>query len=102
MPVERWNREQDGEPSEAAVRAKLEKLGYTVSRYVYVPGTYFPAHTHTVDKMDAVVTGRFLVTMEGQSVILGPGDAIAVPRGVSHSAEVVGSDVVVSLDGIRT
>lgn len=39
--------------------------------------------------------------MEGQEVILEAGDCLAVPRGAGHSAEVVGSEPVVSLDAIN-
>ncbi len=83
------------------MRRKLERRGYAVSRYVYPPGTVFPPHTHGVDKIDGVLAGRFRMTMQGESVVLEAGDCLAVPRGVVHSAEVVGSEPVVSLDAIR-
>ena len=58
-------------------------------------------HTHGMDKMDAVVSGRFRLIVEGQEVILEAGDILAVPRGTVHSAEVVGDEPVVGLDGIK-
>lgn len=99
--IERWNPEQDGELSEAAMGAKLRARGYDVTRYVYPPGTVFPDHTHGVDKIDGVLAGRFRLTLEGTSFVLAAGDCIAVPRGAVHSAEVVGDEPVVSLDAIR-
>jgi quercetin dioxygenase-like cupin family protein len=54
-----------------------------------------------VDKIDAVVSGRFRLTLEGESVVLEAGDSIEVPRGAVHSAEVVGDEPVVSLDAVR-
>jgi quercetin dioxygenase-like cupin family protein len=101
MEIEHWNSAADGELSEAALRRKLEQRGYRVTRYVYPPGTRFPAHTHAVDKIDAVLSGRFRVVIEGQAADLEAGDAIAVPRGVVHSAEVLGDVAVVSLDAIK-
>ncbi len=101
MPVYAWNSERDGAPTEQALRRKLESMGYRVARYVYPPGTYFPDHTHGVDKIDAVVSGRFRLTLEGESFVLEAGDAIEVPRGAVHSAEVVGDEAVVSLDAVR-
>ena len=100
MNIEKWN-EADGPLTEAALRRKLETLGYSVSRYVYPPGTYFPEHTHYVDKIDAVVSGRFRMLVEGSEAILEAGDCISVPRGTSHSAEVVGTEPVISLDATR-
>jgi quercetin dioxygenase-like cupin family protein len=101
MQVERWNPERDGPISEAAMRRKLEARGYAVSKYVYPPGTYFPPHTHAVDKIDGVLAGRFRLSMEGRSVILEAGDLLEVPKGVVHEAEVVGDEPVISLDAVR-
>ena len=101
MQLEHWNEAVDGPLSEAAMRRKLEALGYSVTRYVYPPGTVFPDHTHAVDKIDGVLSGRFRMTMDGRSVVLEAGDLRHVPAGAVHSAEVVGSAPVVSLDAIR-
>ena len=100
MNIEKWN-EDDGMLSEGALRRKLEARGYSVSRYVYPPGTYFPEHTHYVVKIDAVLSGRFRMVVEGREVILEAGDCISVPRGTRHGAEVVGRESVVSLDATK-
>lgn len=101
MKIERWNTETDGELTEQAMREKLERAGYSVSRYIYSPGIYFPAHTHSTDKIDAVFSGRFRIVLEGEEVILEAGDSLAVPRGAAHSAEVVGSNAVISFDAVK-
>jgi quercetin dioxygenase-like cupin family protein len=101
MAVRHWNTTVDGEFSEAALRDKLHGLGYRVARYTYEPGTVFPDHTHGVDKIDAVVTGRFRLVIGGHLAVLGPGDWIEVPRGVVHNAAVIGDDPVVSLDAVK-
>lgn len=101
MELERWDEGRDGPLSEEALRAELERRGYRVARYVYPPGTRFPEHTHGVDKIDAVLSGRFRMTMHGRELVLEAGDRLAVPRGTVHSAEVVGDEPVVSLDATR-
>jgi len=101
MAVHRWNDALDGPFSEQAMRKKLEHAGYTVARYVYPPGTTFPDHVHEVDKIDAVVSGRFRLVVAGHLAMLGPGDWVEVARGVRHSATVVGDDPVVSLDAVK-
>jgi quercetin dioxygenase-like cupin family protein len=98
--IERWDA-RAGAPSEQALRRKLEARGYDVTRYVYPPGTRFPRHAHAVDKIDAVVSGRFRITMGGEAMVLEAGDLVAVPAGADHAAEVVGDEPVVSLDGVR-
>jgi quercetin dioxygenase-like cupin family protein len=100
-PIQQWDPLIDGELTEQALRTKLEARGYSVSRYVYPPGTHFPEHTHGVDKIDAVLSGQFELRVAGSRVVLGPGDWIAVPRGVPHTATVIGSTPVVSLDAVK-
>ena len=90
-----------GAVSEAAMRQHLEAAGYDVSRYHYPPGTYFPPHTHDVDKKDTVLAGKLKIAWEGGSVVLEPGDMIEIPAAAAHSAEVVGSETVLSLDATK-
>ena len=101
MQVRHWNVAADGPPTEAALRAKLEAMGYVVARYEYPPGTGFPDHAHDVDKIDAVVSGNFRLVIAGHTAQLGPGDWVEVPRGRRHTATVMGDAPVVSLDAIK-
>jgi len=101
MKVEKWDPARDGPLSERAMREKLQKCGYHVTRYEYPPGTVFPDHRHDIDKIDGVLSGRFRMTMRGRDVILEAGDCLAVPKGTVHSAEVMGDEPVVSLDATK-
>jgi quercetin dioxygenase-like cupin family protein len=101
MKIGHWDADGDGPLSESTLRQKFEQLGYTVTRYVYPPGTYFPEHTHNMDKIDAVLSGHFRMTTHGESTVLTAGDFITVPRGSVHSAEVVGNEPVISLDAVK-
>jgi quercetin dioxygenase-like cupin family protein len=100
LEVEHWDKSW-GEMNEQTLRRRLESGGYSVSRYDYPPGAYFPDHRHSFDKKDAVVRGRFIIRAEGREFLLGPGDALAVPAGTVHSAEVLGDETVVSLDASK-
>jgi len=95
-----WN-PADGPLSEAGLRAKLEALGYRVAKYTYEPGTIFPDHKHDVDKIDAVLSGRFRLVVRGHMKVLGPGQWIEIPRGTIHNAAVMGDEPVVSLDAVK-
>ena len=101
MQIEHWHSERDGPLSESALRHKLERRGYQVNRTVYSPGMFFPEHDHAVDKIDAVLSGRFRVTMQGREAILEAGDFVVVPKHVCHAAEVVGDEPVVSFDAVH-
>jgi quercetin dioxygenase-like cupin family protein len=101
MQLEHWHVERDGELTEANMRRKLEARGYQVTRYVYPPGTYFPEHDHGSDKIDGVISGRFRMSMNGQTRVLEAGDLLVVPKHQFHTAEVVGDEPVVSLDAVK-
>ena len=101
MKIYRWNPDTDGPLSEAALINKLETLGYTCVRYTYPAGTYFPDHNHEIDKIDAVLQGNFKITMRGESDILTRGSYVEIPKYTIHSAEVIGDEVVISIDAIR-
>jgi quercetin dioxygenase-like cupin family protein len=81
--------------------AFLEHEGYEVAVYAYREGTVFPPHEHPQDKCDAVIEGALRVTVGDATFDLGPGDRLYLPGGARHSAEVVGSGTVLSLDGTR-
>jgi quercetin dioxygenase-like cupin family protein len=95
-----WDAHQDGPLTVAAMRRKLQERGFEVSCYEYPPGTVFPDHTHAVEKIDAVLSGRFRITIRGAVFDLGPGQWVRVPAGATHSAEVLGQETVVSLDAV--
>lgn len=99
--VERWDPDKDGRLSEGSLIKKLEAMGYACSTYVYPPGTFFDDHTHAVDKIDAVLKGRFCIGMGDNTVTLEAGDWIHVPRGALHNARVIGDENVVSIDAIK-
>jgi len=100
MKVHRWDKPA-GTPMEASLWAALEQGGYEVVRYTYPPGTRFSRHTHSYDKKDGVLSGRFRVWGDGWDVVLEAGDYLEVPAGTPHSAEVVGNEAVASLDASK-
>ncbi len=97
--IEKWDADQDGRLTEESMRGRFEYQGYSVTRYVYPPGTYFPDHTHDTNKIDGVLSGRFRISVLGESFVLEAGDSLTIPSGTVHSAEVIGDEPVVTLDG---
>lgn len=100
--LRRWDAEEDGPPDEERVRGRLQARGFHASRHVYPPGTTFEEHTHEVDKIDAVLSGRFRMTAPGEEAVLEAGDWLEVPAGTPHTARVVGDEPVVTLDAKPT
>jgi len=96
-----WCEISDQPLTSGAMRDYLENRGCRVAVYTYPPGTVFPVHSHDVDVMDSVLSGRFRKTMGGNSVVLQAGDMLKVPAGEPHSAEMVGDEPVLGLDSVR-
>lgn len=100
--ITHWDKKKDGILTESGMRKKLETGGYVaIFKYEYAPGTVFPDHTHSIEKIDAIVSGKFKVSMDGQEFILNPGDSIVIPKNTVHRAEVIGDKPVVSLDACK-
>jgi len=98
--LDRWD-SSDGPLTEKRMMGLMESEGYEVASYAYREGTVFPPHEHSQDKCDAVLEGVLRVTVGEETYDLGPGDRLYLPAGTRHSAQVVGSTTVLSLDGTR-
>ncbi|VDI25470.1 Hypothetical predicted protein [Mytilus galloprovincialis] len=99
--IEKWNSRIDGELSSENMEKKLRFQGYSFVKYCFQPGTDFPDHTHEVSKKDAIISGIFLFSMYGQTVVLEPGDIVKVPKHTIHNARVVGSENVIFYDSTK-
>ena len=98
MRIERWDPRREGPVTEAALRHKVESIGYEVSKCAWPAGTVMPAQTQYEERLDAVVTGIVKITLDGESAILTAGDIVYVPRGAVRKIEVVGSATAHCLD----
>lgn len=101
LKIEKWNKEKDGELTESNMESKLRRQGYTSTRYDFPPGVDFPDHKHGVSKKNTILKGKMKFSMYGQTVILGPGDMIQVPKDTMHNAGVMGNDFLVLYDSTR-
>jgi len=51
------------------------------------PDTQFPDHSHEAEQITLVLEGELTFTSEGKTVTLKPGEVIALPSNVKHSAK---------------
>jgi len=63
----------------------------------YPAGSSSPPHAHEHESVAYVISGRIKGTIEGESVILGPGDACRHPEGVEHSVEAIEDAVILEI-----
>lgn len=96
LHVQRWDAVRDGVLTASRLRQRFEAQGLWVTEGRFPPGTTHRFSTAEHDVLQVVLTGLLKVTIDGESTILGAGDALFVPRGTSSLIEVVGSTPVVA------
>jgi hypothetical protein len=77
----------------------LCRVNDSVVRLGVVKGDY---HWHKHDDEDEfffVVSGRFLIDLEGRTVDLGPGQGFVVPKGVRHRPRAPERTVILMVEG---
>jgi len=99
LNISKWKAKVDGPLTLENIAKKLKSMGYHFAEQQYAPGTVFHEHSHDSQTKDAVVSGRFKVRMQDKEAILEPGDILDIPRGIDHSAAVLGDEPVVVLEG---
>lgn len=58
---------------------------------VLKPGAAVPTHTHDQSaELLYVIEGQASMTLEGETLTLGPGDAVRIPKGKRHDAKIIG------------
>jgi quercetin dioxygenase-like cupin family protein len=72
----------------------------TMIRYLYEPGSVFPAHAHPEEQITVVVRGRIAFQIDRQWRELGPGQVAIIPANMPHGARVVGSETVETFNAL--
>ena len=74
--------------SEKEIAEYIRAEGFDPVRIVDPAGYVYPEHDHPATKLLAILAGEISVTVEGATYRCGPGDRIAIPGNVRHSAVV--------------
>ena len=89
-------------PSETVLpgidRQRIDGERMTIVRYVYAPGSVFPAHSHPEEQITAVLSGEIEFDVDGQLTQATAGSVILIPPNVVHGARVLGDQEVETLN----
>ena len=77
----------------------LCRVNESVVRLGVVQGDYHWHKHDTEDEFFFVVSGRFLIDLEGRTVDLGPGQGFVVPKGVPHRPRAPERTVILMVEG---
>ncbi len=73
----------------AVCGAKMWAVGLDKAMLTYfemAPDTQFPDHAHEAEQITLVLEGELTFAYEGKTVTLKPGEVIAIPSSIKHSA----------------
>lgn len=79
--------------TETVVAPDWAGRGYSCDEFHDPPGREWNDFVHDTNELVTVIEGRLVVTMEGQAVVVEPGDELFIPKRVTHSVKNVHADV---------
>ena len=74
----------------AVAGARMWAVGLEKAMLTYfemAPNTQFPDHSHEAEQITLILEGELTFAYEGKTVTLKPGEVIAIPSNVKHSAK---------------
>ncbi len=99
LRLEHWDPKADGQLTEQGLLQKLMIWGYDAKKVILKPDTVLPDENSDVEKIYAILSGQLQIAVEGQSLILKPGNCVFLPPGTTTSIQVVSSAPVVCYSG---
>ncbi len=79
-------------------RARFVHSGtMTVSHWEFEGGTALPTHAHPHEQITTCVSGRFELTIGGETRVLGAGDVAIIPPGAVHSGRAISESHLVDV-----
>jgi len=89
-------------PSETVLpgidRQRIDGERMTIVRYVYAPGSVFPAHSHAEEQITVVLSGDIEFDVDGRLMPATAGSVIVIPPSAVHGARVLGDQEVETLN----
>jgi len=68
-----------------------------VCKMNYVAGNFAEEHSHPHEQSGYVISGTYLMTVDGEAYELNPGDSYAIPGNVPHSFKVIEEGEVIDV-----
>lgn len=96
MNVYRWDEIEKEHLSPLFARQVIHSETMTVAKVYLAQGCSVPEHSHMNEQLSTIEQGHLKFIIDGEEVILNPGETLRIPPDVRHSAEAL--DDVVALD----
>ncbi len=90
MIVTRWQAQVV--PDIQQTRMIFEAEGLEPNEESFPPSTVLPDHRHPFDEVRMVISGSLFLNINGNQLLLRPGDRIEIPANTKHSKSVEGNE----------
>ncbi len=68
-----------------------------LTEYKMLKGKKLPVHNHTHEQTGYVISGHIILTINGESYDMRPGDSWAIPGNIKHGAEVMEDSILIDI-----
>jgi len=86
MKLHRWTEIEKEQLNPLFARQVIHAAQMTVARVYLAKGCAVPEHSHVNEQISIIEKGRLLFRLQGQEIVVGPGEALEIPPNVPHSA----------------
>jgi len=93
----RWN-DISNEPIRPHIRRRyISGERVTIARFELAAGGIVPRHAHDQEQFTTVLSGRLKFVVDGQEIVVGPGEVAQIPGWVEHEVHVLEDAVVIDV-----
>jgi quercetin dioxygenase-like cupin family protein len=89
-----WTKIKTEQPAPGIKRQMVIGKNLMMCRFTFEPFLVTPEHTHPHEQMTLVIKGKVKFTVEGEVVIVAPGDVLHFPSNNRHGATMLDEEVV--------
>jgi quercetin dioxygenase-like cupin family protein len=89
-----WNKVELEQTAEGIKRQMVVGERLMICRFTFDPFIVTAEHTHPHEQMTLVIKGKVKFTIEGEVVIVAPGDVLHFPSNNRHGATMLDEEVV--------
>jgi quercetin dioxygenase-like cupin family protein len=83
----KWSEIPEERINDKFVRKLIWDGGLMMAWMECLKGCIVPPHSHDNEQLTFVVSGSWRFTIDGKTVVVGPGELVYIPPGVVHAAE---------------
>jgi diguanylate cyclase (GGDEF)-like protein len=101
LKLEHWDPKKDDLLTKHTLLQKIMVRGFRSRPVQYPPSSVLPDKSSEKETVCALLQGELRLIIEGESMLLKPGDCIYIPPHTTYGAEVVSAKDVVGYEGSR-